>query len=81
MGPLKELAAFLVEHQDPATEEYKNGISKHIKMLEKLGLSHEIHFTNEEIKIKLDSSGGGYKNIGFIEDRYADLVRSIEKQH
>lgn len=75
VDPLKELATFLVEHQDPTTDEYKNGISKHIKVLAKLGLSHEIHFTNEEINIKLDSSGGGYKNIGFIEERYADLVR------
>ena len=73
--PLKDLSEFLVEHQDPSTSDYKEGISKQIKILEKLGLTHEIHFTNEEINIKLDASGGGYVNIGFVEERYADLVR------
>lgn len=73
--PLKNLTYFLINHQDPSTSDYQEGISKHIKILEKLGLTHEIHFTNEEINIKLDASGGGYVNIGFIEERYADLVR------
>lgn len=73
--PLKDLSNFLVEHQDPSTSDYKEGISKHITILEKLGLTHDIHFTNEEINIKLDVSGGGYVNIGFVEERYADLVR------
>jgi len=73
--PLKDLSDFLVEHQDPSTSDYEEGISKRIKILKKLGLNHEIHFTNEEINIKLDASGGGYVNIGFVEERYADLVR------
>lgn len=73
--PLKDLTDFLVEHPDPSISDYKEGVSKHIKILEKLGLTHEIHFTNEEINIKLNASGGGYVNIGFVEERYADLVR------
>lgn len=73
--PLKEFTEFLVEHKDTSTSDYKEGISKHIKILKKLGLTHEIHFTNEEMNIKLDASGGGYANIGFVEERYADLVR------
>lgn len=73
--PLNNLTDFLIEHEDPSTSEYEDGISKHIKTLEKLGLTQEIHFTNEEINIKSDASGGGYANIGFIEERYADLVR------
>ncbi|CEP35745.1 MULTISPECIES: ComEA family DNA-binding protein [unclassified Halomonas] len=75
VGPLKDLADFLVEHQDPSTSEYQEGLSKHIKALGKLGLIHEVHFTNEELNIKLNSAGGGYANIGFVEERYADLVR------
>jgi len=73
--PLKDLTDFLVEHSDPSTSDYKEGISRHIKILEKLGLTHEIHFTSEEINIKLNDAGGGYINIGFVEERYADLVR------
>lgn len=73
--PLKDLTDFLVENPDTLTSDYKEGISKHIKVLEKLGLTHEIHFTNEEMNIKLNARGGGYANIGFVEERYADLVR------
>ncbi|QNU61175.1 ComEA family DNA-binding protein [Vreelandella titanicae] len=73
--PLKDLSDFLVENQDPSTSAYQKGLSKHIKILEKLGLTHEVHFTNEELNVKLDASGGGYVNIGFVEERYADLVR------
>jgi DNA uptake protein ComE-like DNA-binding protein len=75
VNPLKDLSDFLVEHQDPSSKEYEEGLTKHIEILEKLGLTHEIHFTNEELNIKLASSGGGYINIGFVEERYADLVR------
>lgn len=75
ISPLKDLLDFLIEHQDPSTSDYQKGLEKHIKALVKLGLTHEIHFTNEELNIKLISSGGGYINIGFIEERYADLVR------
>ncbi|RUR57558.1 helix-hairpin-helix domain-containing protein [Vreelandella populi] len=74
-GPLKDLTDFLLEHQEPSASEYQEGLSMHIKALVKLGLVHEIHFTNEELNIKLDNSGGGYANIGFIEERYTDLVR------
>ncbi|WP_330111053.1 helix-hairpin-helix domain-containing protein [Methylophaga thalassica] len=73
--PLKDLTDFLVEHKDPSASDYKEGVLKHIKILEKLGLTQETHFTNEEINIKLDASGGGYVNIGFVEESYADLVR------
>lgn len=46
--------------------------------LEKLGLEQSIHHSNEELNIKFPKSGGGYKNIGFIEEKYADLVRKKE---
>lgn len=73
--PLKNLGAFLVEHQDSESEAYQKGIIAQIKILEALNLNEDIHYCNEEINIKLDASGGGYVNIGFIEERYADLVR------
>jgi len=73
--PLVNLAEFLLVNPDSSTKEYKDGIKTRMKQLEVLGLNHEVHFSNEEINIKLDKSGGGYSNIGFIEERYADLVR------
>jgi hypothetical protein len=54
--------------RDKASEEV-------VKSLKALGLTNEIHFLNEELNIKADESGGGYESIGFIEERYADLVR------
>ncbi|UJP63212.1 helix-hairpin-helix domain-containing protein [Bacillus thuringiensis] len=43
--------------------------------LEAKGLKDELHFSIEELNIKLNKRGGGYKGIGFIEERYNDLVR------
>ncbi|MBJ3793370.1 helix-hairpin-helix domain-containing protein, partial [Bacillus sp. OA1] len=43
--------------------------------LEAKGLKDELHFSLEELNIKLNIRGGGYKGIGFIEERYNDLVR------
>lgn len=34
-----------------------------------------MHYTQEEINVKYAESGGGYTSIGFVEERYADLVR------
>ncbi|MCU5515266.1 helix-hairpin-helix domain-containing protein [Bacillus wiedmannii] len=55
---------------DPLEESYKI-----MDELEAKGLTDEIHFSIEDISIKLNKRGGGYKGIGFIEERYNDLVR------
>ncbi|PEN83196.1 helix-hairpin-helix domain-containing protein [Bacillus toyonensis] len=55
---------------DPLEESYRI-----MDELEAKGLKDEIHFSVEELSIKLNNRGGGYKGIGFIEERYNDLVR------
>ncbi|MGN4539973.1 ComEA family DNA-binding protein [Bacillus cereus group sp. MYBK95-2] len=55
---------------DPLEESYRI-----MDELEAEGLKDEIHFSIEELSIKLNKRGGGYKGIGFIEERYNDLVR------
>lgn len=50
-------------------------VDEAVKSLKDMGLTSEMHFANEELNIKVDESGGGYESIGFIEERYADLVR------
>lgn len=50
-------------------------IDKKIAELEKLGLK-PMHFSNEELTAKISESGGGYVNIGFVEEKYLDLVRT-----
>lgn len=42
--------------------------------LKSLGLG-DMHYETEELNIKVHEEGGGYASIGFIEERYADLVR------
>lgn len=73
--PLSDFLEFLVKNRDIATQEIKDQIKVYTKKLKDLGLKEEIHYTNEELNVKVDQSGGGYKNIGFIVERYADLVR------
>lgn len=43
--------------------------------LNKLNLKSKIHYKPEELSIKAPTGGGGYSNIGFIEERYNDLVK------
>ncbi|WP_444927176.1 hypothetical protein ACJJI4_04190 [Microbulbifer sp. TRSA002] len=74
--PLKKLLDFLIEHTDPEEREYQEGLKKYEKALSEIGLNHNIHYSSEELNVKATNSGGGYLNIGFIEERYADLVRT-----
>lgn len=46
-----------------------------VRNLSEVGLREEIHYSSEERFVKSDEFGGGYENVGFIEERYADLVR------
>lgn len=72
---LSDFLEFLVKNRDITTQEIKDQIKVYTKKLKDLGLKEEIHYTNEELNVKVDQSGGGYKNIGFIVERYADLIR------
>jgi len=52
-----------------------NKIIQLAKPLEDIGLILNQHYTINDLAIKGVESGGGFKNIGFIEEKYADLVR------
>lgn len=73
--PLGKFLSFLKENQDQSTKEYQEGFGEHLKILDDLGLNQGVHFSNEELNVKLDENGGGYANIGSVEESYADLVR------
>jgi len=47
----------------------------HLNALTALGLKEEIHYPIEEREIKRNEAGGGYKNVGTIEEILASLVR------
>ncbi len=42
--------------------------SKYMLKLLEIGLKVKIHYSNEEFKFKSNEGGGGYNNIGFIEE-------------
>ena len=44
--------------------------------LDKINEKLNINYSLEEIAIKADKSGGGCSNIGFVEERYNDLVKT-----
>jgi hypothetical protein len=70
--PLQELLDVLKLKKGP---EKDSALKEILKKLADAGLKENIHFSSEERAIKIDTAGGGYESIGFIEERYADLVR------
>jgi Helix-hairpin-helix motif len=46
------------------------------KDLEALNLKNHIHYSIEELNVKLSQSGGGYSSIGLVEEQYANLIRT-----
>jgi len=63
------------ENNNQSKEETDERIKKYEKKLEKVGICKDIYTDYYELTIKHFKEGGGYKNIGYIEERYADLVR------
>jgi hypothetical protein len=74
---------FLENYLDSLIATNKNKTKANLKKLEEsieklsqLGLKKDIHYNLEELNVKANESGGGYINIGFIEEKYNDLVRT-----
>ncbi|RYZ20232.1 MAG: helix-hairpin-helix domain-containing protein, partial [Chitinophagaceae bacterium] len=74
--PLKRFLKFLLKHAEPITTDFKEELKRHKKLLGEIGLSESIHYSHEELSVKAQEGGGGYLNIGIIEEMYADLVRT-----
>lgn len=73
--PLIEFFKFVIEAENPETKSFQNNLDKRMQNLAKMGIKSDMHYPNEEIRWENDNSGGGYNNIGFIEEQYSDLVR------
>lgn len=74
--PLQELLTALTSKTDQKSKPTLPIAEKAIKDLEVLNLKQQTHFSNEELIVKASESGGGYINIGIVEERYADLIRT-----
>lgn len=74
---LKKLidAAFIANEEEEAKES-KELLDKLKKTVEELGIIVGIDITNEELTAKATIAGGGFSNIGYIEDKYHDFVKT-----
>lgn len=73
--PITELLQFVIETENAKTKSFQVKLDKRMQDLANIGVKDNIHYSDEEITLKSIESGGGYNNIGFIEEKYADLVR------
>ncbi len=75
INPLIDFLKFVVETENAKTKIFQEKLNKRIQELANIGIKANVHYSDEELTLKNIESGGGYANIGFIEEKYADLVR------
>lgn len=76
-APLEKLVlAVTAAHSDRKSKSTGEALTKAIAEVMALNLKHNVHYSDEELTVKAAESGGGYVSIGFVEERYADLVRT-----
>jgi DNA uptake protein ComE-like DNA-binding protein len=69
---LKELIEKYIINEEEKSKESKEALDKILKTVEELG----IEVSNEELSAKATNAGGGFSNIGYIEDKYHDFVKT-----
>jgi DNA uptake protein ComE-like DNA-binding protein len=75
-GPLQDmLEKWTASEEAPQDAELKKKFTEALDAVARAGVKLREHVTAEELNVKLVKSGGGFVNIGFVEERYADLVR------
>lgn len=73
---LKKLIDAFMANEEEETKESKELLDKLKKTVEELGIIVGIDITNEELTAKATIAGGGFSNIGYIEDKYHDFVKT-----
>ncbi|MBF6648470.1 helix-hairpin-helix domain-containing protein [Methylobacter sp. BlB1] len=73
---LRKFVDTLVVRQEDDSKEVVEELAEYQREIDNLGLKAGVHYSNEELTAKYPKSGGGYVNIGFVEERYADLIRT-----
>ncbi len=80
--PLKKYSSLtlisLKEYQELGkfSKKTEEDIANFYEKFDELGISKKLYDNYDEMEIKLDKFGGGFAGIGFIEERYNDLVRT-----
>lgn len=73
---LKKLIDAFIANEEEETKESKELLDKLKETVEKLGIIVGIDITDEELTAKATITGGGFSNIGYIEDKYHDFVKT-----
>lgn len=75
-GPLEDYTENLLAYIKSKTKKDEQALEEATKQLHDLGLKPGVHYSGEELKLKANKAGGGYVDIGFVEERYSELTRS-----
>jgi DNA uptake protein ComE-like DNA-binding protein len=74
--PLEEYINAFVASLESKNGKAEKRLNEAEERLNKLGVKANQHFSIHEIEFMLNESGGGLAGIGFIEEKYTDLVRT-----
>lgn len=74
--PLIDWIKGYFKNEKEKTEESQRELEKAGLLLEKIGIEVGKLVTNEELNVKSIDSGGGFLNIGFLEERYNYLLKT-----
>ena len=69
------LAKFIASEEDPNNASAKKALDAAYGDVKAAGIKLGRDVTNEELTLKSTPAGGGFANIEFVEERYADLVK------
>ena len=73
---LKNWIDSYVENQKQKTKITEKKLNEFTAELDKIGIELGSVISSEELSVKSDESGGGFLNIGFIEEKYNDFLKT-----
>ncbi|MFH1214085.1 MAG: helix-hairpin-helix domain-containing protein [Candidatus Neomarinimicrobiota bacterium] len=73
--PLKNWIEAYLKNEKSKTKASIKELLDETKKFEELGIKLGITVSNEELSVKAGESGGGFSNIGFIEEKYQDFLK------
>ena len=74
--PLEKWIECFLENQKKEDKESQENLDKATEVLKKLNIELVSMVSNEELTAKATAAGGGFQNIGYIEEKYNDFVKT-----
>ncbi|MFI1770169.1 hypothetical protein [Thalassobellus citreus] len=74
--PIQNWLDSYTENERENSKESKKDLKEKFEKLEEIGINLANIFTSEELSAKSIESGGGLNNIGFVEEKYNDFIKS-----